>query len=72
MKPEQRVFRRSLTTGYVGSSSNWSSAPRRYDQGWRAHQPEHERVTTGLMVGAVVGAAAWAGVLFLMLSIGGN
>jgi len=68
MKQQDR-FRRSTTTGYVGAPGNWTGTPRTFTDRWSAiHQEEQNRLPTGIIVGSLLGAAAWLSLVLLVLS----
>lgn len=62
MVPDHDRFKRSINSGYVGSRSNWSSAPRRVPD----YRPKDE--PTGLQLfawTAVTLLAAWLAIVFV-------
>jgi len=68
MKQQDR-FRRSTTTGYVGAPGNWTGTPRTFTDRWSAiHKEEQNRLPTGILVGSLLGAAAWLSFVLLVLS----
>jgi hypothetical protein len=53
----------------VGAPGNWTGTPRTFTDRWSAiHQEEQNRLPTGIIVGSLLGAAAWLSLVLLVLS----